>query len=1274
MGSATNLQTSFVGGALAPSMQGRAEHPKYKTGMSVCHNAMPLETGAWQRRPGTRSLALTRAGAKAVLFAFDFSQNAPFVLELTDSHARFFNGHSLVHTNDAKIVQSISTATPAVVTFLGTGVFSDGDSVEFLRDTTLSPDIASPLRGRQFLLGNSSGATTSLYDPVSGAAIDGSTLNYSAIPMTMNRVFDLSTPYTRPLLDTVRGVQALNGTSNVFVLLSNKVTPYALIAATPICRDEFDTLPTLTAASFVDGPYLDPETDGTTITPSAVSGTVTLTASNPKFAATDVGRHIRLLSEPAQWASGTSYVTGNLVTYLDAYYVALQNSTGKTPGADAVNWGVASNASAWVWGIITVFTSSTVVTAVLQVVNTLTTKLPGVLVNTNAMKTWRFGLFNQVTGYPSAGAYHEGRLWLTGVLGNRVDGSKPNDIFNFSPTAADGTVSDANAIAYTFNSSDINSIFWLAPQESGILCGTQAGEWLIRSSTVSDPLTPTNIQAHRMTRYGSENIDNVNAPFATMFVARNNKKMYEYLSDAYTGKYSGTNISLSGSHFCAPGIAEIKYQKEIVPTLWARIADGTLAGMTYRRDSAMLSQEAAFSGWHNHALGTSRTVKSITVGPSVGGDLDALSMVTLDPITGLYWVEVLEDAYPDNGTSLDAWHLDGATTPSGAYISGSNLIMYGLHYIEGQTVSAYVAGIDAGDYTVSNSTITIPLPAANGLLTTAFLQSVNDPVKYGERGMTITFNSSFVITANSLQSYIGPTTPVTGVSGFNFLYDPVKQRVFEFSEGSSSTAGIRVFDLISGLQTNQATHDQIYGAGSTSFVIGPNAIDYAGNIYMVESASNSAQIIKLDPDDFVIRARICKKDSNFLLDQFHVPYPTTMAPVRTCGESFLVCGALTTVTKIIYVLNITDSGECFAGHSFAIGEKNAYTTPTFDGAGFAFAVGVPDTTFPTTTALGIYRTDIAAGAGGYNSANYSSGGTQNPFITTTKIGTVTPAQVDATWTHYTDMSGIAYDQTDGNLIMQVETTDSVTNKVYVIKINSKTAAVMWTIPVASGLSNKKNDMVHTVIGYNNYGFLSSGGILYKIDTIAGTETHASVPGLTASAAIYDYRVGSVFTFSGFSQTGGSPTLLNATPTSWSGQWARLYCFPSYVTGRQYITVPSVVGKTFTSQGQRLRPIEPADSGARLGPALGKTRRNHRSAFLFLNTAAIYLGTTFNNVRKAIFKSLGGTAYADNQLFSGVHSVTVEDNNSYDGQICWQVTRPYPATVLSNEGFLETQDR
>lgn len=1285
MSNASDLQTSFLGGEFAPSMQGRADLPKYKTGLALCRNSMPLETGAWQRRPGTRFAAFTRGGVFGRIIDFDFTQSQPFTMELTDSHIRFFNGYQLVHTDDAEVIQDISTATPAVVTTLGASAFSNGDSIDIVVSSPSAPANGSQFALRQFLLQSVSGDTFALYDPNTGGAIDGSTLDYvSGTPTMAKRILDLASPFRSGMLQAVRAITAINVVNeNVLILLHNLVTPQVISAPGMIGgafnQTECSDVQTfgISTAAFQDGPYLDPPKIGTTITPSDVGpGTgITLTASAATFAATDIGRFIRLFSQPANWSVGTTYGEGELVTYQDAYYTALVANTGNVPGTDVVNWGVATNAAAWVWATITAFTDAEHVTVTFNT----TAALPGVLVNTLPITddNYQLGLFSQTSAQPACGTYHEGRLWLSGAINNRIDGSVSNDIFNFSPSAVDGTVSDNNAIDYTFNFADANAVEWMTPQQTGIVCGTQAGEVLVQASTAGDVLTPTSIQAKRVTRYGDANVEPINAPFATLFVERNNKKVLEYLADVFTGKYSAINVSLSGSHLLEPGVEEIRYQKELCPVAWVRMTDGSFAGMTYRRESPMLSEQPAFAGWHSHELGTDRQVISIAVGPNVSGNLDTLSMVTFDPTDYFYRVEVLNDMFPDNGTNQDAWYLDGAIVPSGATMTPTNLTIYGLEPLNGQTVSAYLAGVDVGDFAVSSGSISITLPAANGLLTYTGLQELNNPELGAPFALDISFATGAAPSTPAIQIFI-PESPITvGSTPDNMIVDATNNRLFTFSAGDTSGCGIATFDMNSGDMTSAATLDEIYGLNTPATIGGLWGFDYQGHIVTIKYVSNSATYVVIDADDMKILGTAGIAGSSLTPELNNMMVTQNLAPASVCGVHLVMGISEDSTPHCVVGLITTDGYVSNAGISFQITEETGYSTPTAPGLGVIYHLGIATPGSPSTAALGLYKSTIVEAASEFNINSYPT--IQNASIFTERVGSLLPNAVDATWSHFGTLSAMAYDQSDGNLMFFASTTDSVTNTSYLVKVNSQSFAVIWATPTPSPADGFV--MANSWIAYNRFSYLSdSGGTAYlnAFDTSTGSVVQTQLFGFgSITSSMWDERFGGVFAFGDFTATGGSPTQLNDTPAAFTSEWFRLtdIATGSPTPWNQLTTVPAVVGYTYTSQGQRLRPLAPQDTGSRIGPALGLTRRNHRFAALLLNTTAISFGTTFDKLHAALFKSPGGqTTYAANQLYSGVWSNPLEDNNSYDGMFCWQITRPYPATVLASQTMIDTQER
>lgn len=361
------------------------------------------------------------------------------------------------------------------------------------------------------------------------------------------------------------------------------------------------------------------------------------------------------------------------------------------------------------------------------------------LLYTTPIRVWRLGLYSDTTGWPTAGVWHEGRLWLTGVIDNRIDSSKSNGILtngsiDFAPTNVDGSVSDNNGISYVFNAPDVNPIFWMSPDQLGIVCGTQAGEWLVQASNNNNPLSPTNIQAHRMTTNRCANIEPRRAPLTLVVVHAYRRMVLEYFSDVFSGKFGAKQLTLNTQHLTHPLVSELAFQRELAPVIWARCADGSLIGCTYKRESLVSSQEPDYAAWHRHVLGSGRIVESIATGSNMDATADTLFMVTNDPVTNVRHVEMLNDLFEEGDNDRLAWHLDDAVGPTstestnipspGAPYGG--LRFNGLWHLNGKTVSIWAAGLDCGDFLVGDGSVFVPYGdgvstgTANGLFTEAY--------------------------------------------------------------------------------------------------------------------------------------------------------------------------------------------------------------------------------------------------------------------------------------------------------------------------------------------------------------------------------------------------------------------------------------------------------------------------------------------------------------------------------------------------------------------------
>lgn len=96
-----NIQLSFAGGEISPSMYGRNDDVKYQNGLAKCENFIVLPQGPIQSRPGFEFVDECGVESKPVrLIPFVYNLEQTMVIELGDKYARFHSyGATLVNDN-----------------------------------------------------------------------------------------------------------------------------------------------------------------------------------------------------------------------------------------------------------------------------------------------------------------------------------------------------------------------------------------------------------------------------------------------------------------------------------------------------------------------------------------------------------------------------------------------------------------------------------------------------------------------------------------------------------------------------------------------------------------------------------------------------------------------------------------------------------------------------------------------------------------------------------------------------------------------------------------------------------------------------------------------------------------------------------------------------------------------------------------------------------------------------------------------------------------------
>ena len=460
---------------------------------------------------------------------------------------------------------------------------------------------------------------------------------------------------------------------------------------------------TLTDIDFEDGPYLDENITDTTIYASAVTGTVTLTASTSIFESGHVGALWRFRAPVEEyhdeWAAGTSYNDGDFVHYNGHVYKQTTGSTqnsGNSPpvhlsGAQTYNnglieWTYQHDGTGYVK--ITGYTSGTSVTATVEGIGVLPDNVVGAA---NATKRWSEGAFSSVRGFPRAVAFYEERLYFAGTTHQpqTIFGSVTADFENHTP----GTEDD-KAINVTIASDQVNVIKHMI-QGRFLQILTSSAEFTMSGGTGTQPVTPTNVNVLRETTFGASSVRPVRAGSSTIMVQKGQTKVKEVTFNLDVDGLTGRDLTVLAEHLARVGLDDMTWQQEPELILWFVRSDGQLLGLSYDPQNNTIA-------WHKHILGGTGVVESIASVPSGSEDQVYLSVKrTINSVETRHIVYMKPIYFGADVT--DAFYVDSGLTYSGA----ATTTISGLDHLEGETVQILADGAAHADKVVSSGSITL---------------------------------------------------------------------------------------------------------------------------------------------------------------------------------------------------------------------------------------------------------------------------------------------------------------------------------------------------------------------------------------------------------------------------------------------------------------------------------------------------------------------------------------------------------------------------------------
>lgn len=277
-----------------------------------------------------------------------------------------------------------------------------------------------------------------------------------------------------------------------------------------------------------------------TLTPSAVSGNITLTSQHSIFTSAHVGQYINVIG-------GSSFGRARIVEFDSVTVVKahVEIPFFNTDAIDNANW---------------------------------------------ELETGYVDTFSVSKGYPRSACFHQGRLYFGGSKSrpSTIFASRVNEFFNFNP--GEGNADDA--FVATLDTNQLNAIVDII-SANYLQIFTTGGEFYAPQE-FSDPLTPTNFIAKLQSSHGSkENVRVQNVAGGTLYIQRQGKALNEFLFSSGEDAYTSTQISLLSSHLLNTP-TDMSIRKATSTDEGDRLAlvnsgDGSMAVYTLLRDQQIVA-------------------------------------------------------------------------------------------------------------------------------------------------------------------------------------------------------------------------------------------------------------------------------------------------------------------------------------------------------------------------------------------------------------------------------------------------------------------------------------------------------------------------------------------------------------------------------------------------------------------------------------------------------------------------------------------------------------
>lgn len=349
--------------------------------------------------------------------------------------------------------------------------------------------------------------------------------------------------------------------------------------------------------------------------------------------------------------------------------------------------------------------------------------------NTTPSNVWLEGEWNEVRGFPTAVSLFDGRLWW--ARDDQFWGSVSDNYYSMatsipatattSGTTITGDSSSIQRMIATGGSFD--DVVYMLPLQR-LVFGTSGAEVSARSSSLDEPLTPTNITLKDCSSQGGAPAMAAKIDKRGIYIQRSTHKLYALVYDVYQQDYNSENLMRINEDIGYPqnpaytqGFLNLAVQRQPETYVWAIRSDGICCCLLYEPLEKV-------QGWFRVTTGQGEFAYQVTEPDGSPGPGDQIVSVAVLPNEGedivyfvvqryvgtpgpTYYVEKMQSHYNTLTRAWDPVNLVQTTapglfqadcysvvTPTGI----GNLNVSGMGHLEGREVVALGYSIKRQSY------------------------------------------------------------------------------------------------------------------------------------------------------------------------------------------------------------------------------------------------------------------------------------------------------------------------------------------------------------------------------------------------------------------------------------------------------------------------------------------------------------------------------------------------------------------------------------------------